>query len=271
MHRRTVVLVAALAHSLALAQDPPPAEAPPAAPTEAPAPPAPAAPAAKKPSPSEVLAKMEALNNGYADQKMEIRITVIETNGSKKSYDMTMLQKGDKKRLVQFTSGEVKGMSTLVEDRNSVHVYLPGFKKVRRVAAHNMNQTLAGSDLSSEDMAQVSWAADWNVALEKEDDTSYWLLLTPKAAGGTYAKVQHRVDRKTFAQLETHYFNAGGEEVKRFVNTEPTDFHGVTRMKKITVSDPRTGHTTVMDIKDFVVNQGLKDDLFTVRQLQWGK
>ncbi len=236
-------------------------------------PPAPApAPAAAKLSAAEILAKMEATNNGFADQQMDIKLTVIDVDGSKKSYDMMMYQKGDTKRLVQFTSGEMKGMSTLVEDRNSVHVYLPGFKKVRRVAAHNMNQSLAGSDLSSEDMAQVSWAADWNVALDKEDDSSWFLLLTPKPNASTeYAKVVHRVAKGSFLQQETHYFDKAGTEVKRFVNTQPTDFHGVLRSKLITVSDPRTGHKTEMELKDFKVNQNLKDDLFTVRQLQWGK
>jgi outer membrane lipoprotein-sorting protein len=107
--------------------------------------------------------------------------------------------------------------------------------------------------------------------LEREDDGSYWLLLTPKSSGGSYAKVIHRVDKKTFVQLETHYFDKSGVEVKRFVNTNLTDFHGVKRSKLITVTDPRTGHRTELEIKDFVVNQGLKDDLFTVRQLQWGK
>jgi len=263
MSFRFVVAVVVSLSGLVFAQE----ATPEAAPAEKPA----EKPAAPKLTAAEILAKMEALNNGFADQRMDIRLVVTEVNGSSKSYDMTVFQKGDKKRLVQFTSGEMKGMATLVEDRNSVHVYLPGFKKVRRVAAHNMNQSLAGSDLSSEDMAQVSWAADWNVSLAKEDDTSYHLQLLPKSAESTYARVVHRVDKRTFAQLETHYFNAAGEEVKRFMNTEPTDFHGVMRMKKITVSDPRTGHKTELNLQDFVVNQGLKDDLFTVRQLQWGK
>ncbi len=222
-------------------------------------------------SAQEILTRMEATINGYADQRMEMKLTVVDTDGSKKSYDMTMFQKGDLKRMIQFTSGEMKGMSTLVEDRNSVHVYLPGFKKVRRVAAHNMNQSLAGSDLTSEDMAQVSWANDWNVAIEKEDAASWHLALTPKAADSTYAKVVQRVEKKTFAQSESHYFNKAGEEVKRFINTDLTDFNGAWRFKNIVVSDPRTGHRTELEVKDFKVNQNLKDDLFTVRQLQWGK
>ena len=229
---------------------------------------APEAPAAKL-SAVEILTRMDAAINGFTDQQMDIHLTVVDVDSSKKSYDMTVFQKGEK-RMIQFTSGEMKGMSTLVEDRNSVHVYLPGFKKVRRVAAHNMNQSMAGSDLSSEDMAQVSWL-DWNGAIEKEDDSSWWLSLTPRPGANTeYSKIVHRVSRKNYGQVESHFYK-GAEEVKRFINSELTDFHGTQRPKSIVVSDPRTGHRTEMELKDFKVNQGLKDDLFTVRQLQWGK
>lgn len=259
MMRLTILSAALLAASLAYADDAKPAEAAPAAkPAEA-----------AKLSAAEILKRMEALNNGFADQRMDIRISVIDGDGNKKSYDMTMLQKGDSKRLVTFNSGDWKGMATLVDGRQ-VNVYIPALRKVQRVAAHNMNQSVVGSDLSSEDMADVSWAPRWNVALEKEDETSYWLKLTPKAES-SYAFVTHRVDKNTFAQTETHYFNDKGEEVKRFINSDFTDFHGVKRNRLITVSDPRTSRRTEMELKEFVVNQGLKDDLFTVRNLQWGK
>ena len=59
--------------------------------------------------------------------------------------------------------------------------------------------------------------------------------------------------------------------MKRFINSQPTDFNGARTYKSIVVSDPRTGHRTELEVKDFKVNQNLKDDLFTVRQLQWGK
>lgn len=254
MKRLMILSAALLAASLAHADDAKPAEA---------------APAAARPSAEEILKRMEALNNGFADQRMDIRISVIDGDGNKKSYDMTMLQKGDTKRLVTFNSGDWKGMATLVDGRQ-VNVYIPALRKVQRVAAHNMNQSIVGSDLSSEDMADVSWAARWNVAFDKEDESSYWLKLTPKAES-SYAYVTHRVNKATFAQTETHYFNAAGEEVKRFINSDFADFHGVKRNRLITVSDPRTSRRTEMEIKDFVVNQNLKDDLFTVRNLAWGK
>jgi outer membrane lipoprotein-sorting protein len=234
--------------------------------------PARAAEPAEKLTATQILEKMEARNNGFADQTMEVTLTVIDAAGSKKAYDFVTRQKGDIKRLVQFTSGELKGMATLVESETSVYVYLPGFKKVRRVAASNMNQKLAGSDLSSEDMANVSWVKGWNCKLQKEDETSWWLELTPKQGQESqYAKVVHRVAKGHFSQQESHYFNAAGEEVKQFMNSDLHDFDGVTRYRSIVVSDPRAKSRSELFVRAFKVNQGLQDSLFTVRTLQFGK
>jgi hypothetical protein len=72
--------------------------------------------------------------NRFADQTMEMGLTVKDTNGSTKTYDFTMYQKGDTKRMLKFTSGEMKGMATLVEDRNSVYVSA-GLQEGGRVTA----------------------------------------------------------------------------------------------------------------------------------------
>ncbi len=172
---------------------------------------------------------------------------------------------------MDFTSGESKGMSVLVESRDSVYVYLPGFKKVRRVAASSMNQSMVGSDLSSDDMATVSWAESYAVTFDKEDDGSWWLLLTPKARSD-YGKIVMRVDKTHFLQEETHWYGQAGQEVKRLMSSEPTDWGGgVVRYKLAVFSDPRTGHRTELETLSAKYNQGRADGLFTVRQLQWGK
>ena len=240
-----------------------------------PAPPAPAsvapAPAPAKLSAKDILDKMDASNNSFKDQTMEMALTVRDTDGSKKTYDFTMFQKGDK-RLIKFTSGDMKGMATLVENRNSVYVYLPGFKKVRRVTANTMSQGFAGSDMSNDDMATTAWSDGWVPTLEKEDADGWWLSLTPKKDEKTdYTQIKHRVDRKTFCQMETQYFK-GDEMVKKMVTSSTKDYgNGVFRNMHIEFSDPRTGHATIMDTKAFKFDTGLSDDLFTVRELQWGK
>ncbi|HUB06192.1 MAG TPA: outer membrane lipoprotein-sorting protein [Myxococcales bacterium] len=228
-------------------------------------------PAAPKLSPAEILARMEATNNDYADQMLNERLTVVDVDGTRRSYDLTFRQKGTK-RLVEFTSGESNGMAVLVEDRNDVYVYLPGFRKVRRVSASSMNESMVGSDLSSDDMATVSWAERYDVKLEKEDDTSWWLALTPKpGVESNYGRIVHRVGKAHFLQQETHWFDKAGQEVKRLVSSEPTSYDGVIRNKLAIFSDPRTGHRTELETTSAKYNQGLGDELFTVRQLQWGR
>ena len=60
--------------------------------------------------------------------------------------------------------------------------------------------------------------------------------------------------------------------VKKMVSADLRDWgNGLMRFKVITFSDPRTGHKTILETMAFKVNQGLKDSLFTVRQLQWNK
>jgi outer membrane lipoprotein-sorting protein len=227
---------------------------------------------AEDPPATEILDKMDRSMNGYADQQMDVTMVIVDVDGTKKSYDFTIYQKGDVKRYILFTSGEIKGMATLIEDRERVYAYLPGFKKVRRVATHNMNQSFAGSDFTNNDMATVSWTKNYDAKMDHADADSWYLLCTPKpGTQSDYSKAIVKVDKKTFSQMGVDYYDAKGAKVKMFANYDLKDYHGVVRTSLVTLSDPRTGHKTELHVKDFKVNQGLNDDLFTVRQMQWGK
>jgi outer membrane lipoprotein-sorting protein len=221
---------------------------------------------------AEVMERMEKTINGFADQRMDVTMTVVDLDGSRKSYDFTIWQKGTDRRLVRFTSGELKGMATLVESRDRVYVYLPGMKKVRRVAASNMSQSFAGSDFSNDDMASVTWVGTWQPTLTGEDDGHWFLDCTPvPGAAAPYARAKLKVQKGSFQQVGVEYFDASGRKVKVFDNSRIADYHGVKRSSVVVLSDPRTGHRTELSIRDFRVNQGLADSMFTVRELEWGK
>jgi outer membrane lipoprotein-sorting protein len=223
-------------------------------------------------TPIEILERMDKTINGYSDQTMEVTMVIVDVDGSKKSYDSLIYQKGDVKRLIIFTSGENKGMATLIEDKERIYAYLPGFKKVRRVASHNLNQSFAGSDFTNQDMAASQWTREYDCRIDHEDQEYWYLSITPKPGTKTeYARSMLKVDKKGFNQMGIDHYNQKGEHVKKFVMSEIRDFNGVQRASIIVASDPRTGHHTELHLKSFKVNQNLKDDMFTVRQLQWGK
>ena len=226
---------------------------------------------AKQLSAQEILAKMDQTIGGFKDQTMKITMTVKEPKGASKSYDFIIQQKGTEKRLVRFTSGEVKGMAVLALGHSRVFIYLPGFKKVRRVAAHAMNQSFAGSDFTNDDMAALAWSKICEPKLLKEDKDHWTVDCKPKPGMGMhYSHLIMKINKKNFSQDQVEYFGPDGKKIKVMTSSEPKDFHGVTRNSVVVMTDVRTGHSTRLDIKDFKVNQGLPSSIFTVRQLQWG-
>lgn len=221
----------------------------------------------------QILDKLDKVANGFDDQEMDVEMVIIDTGGSKKSYGFNIKQKGNDRRLVRFRTGEIKGMATLTEAGNRAYVYLPGYKKVRRVAAHNMNQSFAGSDFSNTDMATSCWKCLYDGKLDKEDATHYFLTLTPKKGTDTgYARVSMKITKETGRQEDTDYFNASGDLIKMFRVFNPRTYAcGVTLPETIEMADPRSGHKTLLTVKELKINQGFKDSMFTERELQWGK
>jgi outer membrane lipoprotein-sorting protein len=222
----------------------------------------------------EILGKMDARINAHDDQEMDVTLSVIDTDVSEKSYDFNIMQMGNDKRLIRFQSGELKNMSILTMNQDQVYVYLPGYKKVRRVASHNMNQSFVGSDFTNADMATASFLEVYDPVLDHEDDDYWTLKLTPKAGRSTgYAYLMTRVGKKDFLQWQTDYFDDKGTNVKRFVASKPKVFPGAKESwhSFIELSDPRTGHKTTMTVNSLKLDQGLKKKMFTTRYLQWAK
>ena len=225
-----------------------------------------------RPPAADILGRMERTINGFQDQSMDVRFTIVDVDGTRKAYDFTIQQKGSEKRMIRFNSGELKGMATLVEDRNRVYVYLPGFKKVRRVAAHNMNQTFAGSDFTTDDMASASWTDLYDAQIQREEPDRWVLLCTPKPdAKAPYGKAIVEVDRHSFQQLRVEYYDEHGTKLKVMESRDSKSYHGVDRSSRVTLTDSRTGHRTELEVMDFRVNLGLPDSLFTERELEWAK
>lgn len=223
--------------------------------------------------PVQILKGMDNFTNGFADQEMDITFNVYDVNGSIKKYDALTQQKGREKRLIRFKSGEMKGMSILTEENDRMYVYLPGYKRVRRIAAHNMNQSFVGSDYSNNDMAACDYSRDYDAVITREDGKFWWLTLTPKAGKKLdYAKLVMKISKDVFRMWETEYYNNKGELLKVFSIEEPKDFGtNVTWPGQVQMRDARTGHKTILTIHTFKVDQGLKDSMFTQRYLQWAR
>jgi len=221
----------------------------------------------------EILQKMQQTINGFDDTEMEIELMVKDSRGKEKSYGFNIKQRGIQ-RLIVFKTGEAKGQAVLMQDPARMYIYLPPpMNKVQSVAVGNMRQSFLGSDWSNTDMSIVDWSEFYDVAFESEDDEYWFITLTEKKGKDTgYAKVVHKIGKTDPRLYGSKYYNAKGEHIKTFWVKDVRDFPSGQRWPHaVGMTDPRTGHESVMKIKDFKVNQGFKKSMFTPRHLKWLK
>ena len=227
-----------------------------------------AAPALAQTGP-EVLQQVDTAMNNFSDGTFESKLRVLEPNGQAREYGFTTFQKVPDKRLVRFSSpGDVKGMGVLVENRETMYVFLPGFQKIRRVGTHVNNTNFMGSDFAYEDMAQTAFSASYDAKLLSQDDKSWLLELTPKTPGGDYTKIKMWVDKTAHQPTKMEYYDAAGKKLKTQERVDYSLANGHYNPAKVIITDHRRNdHKSEIDFLGVKLNSGLKDDLFTQRSL----
>lgn len=220
---------------------------------------------------SDVLGKVDTAMNNFTDGEFESKLFIREPGGAAREIDFTTFQKVPDKRLVRFSApGDLKGMGVLVENKDVMYVFLPGFQKVRRVGTHVKAQTFMGSDFSYEDMSLSRYSPTYDAKLVKEDANSWELDLTVKPGQEIeYPRVHMWVEKKSHQPTKIDFMDAGGKVLK---TTEYFDYHidGGSHYgpAKVVVTDHRRNdHKSEIQFVSTKLNQGLKDDFFTQRTL----
>jgi outer membrane lipoprotein-sorting protein len=233
-----------------------------------------AAPALAADSGPEILGKVDQAMNNFSDGTFESKLYVKEPSGQAREYGFTTYQKVPDRRLVRFSApGDVKGMGVLVENKDTMYVFLPGFQKVRRVGTHVKNQTFMGSDFSFEDMSQTRYSHLYDAKLVKADDKGWELELTAKLPEAEFPKLRMWVDKTAVQPTKIDYLDGGGKVLK---TQERIGYHiddaGHYGPKRVVIVDHRRNdHTSEIEFLHVKLNQGLKDDLFSQRSLIRGQ
>jgi outer membrane lipoprotein-sorting protein len=225
---------------------------------------------------NEVLGKVDHMLNNFSDGTFESKLLVKSPDGSSREYGFTTYQKVPDKRLVRFNApGDVKGMGVLVENKDTMYVFLPGFQRVRRMGTHVKNQTFMGSDFSYEDMSQTVFSPFYEASVAAEDDKTVTLDMVAKPGLDTeFPHVKMVVDKVMSSPLKMEYFDASGKKLKTqlrdgYKKEEGKDYYGPGRV--VVIDHRRNDHTSEIQFLSFKLNSGLKDDLFSQRSLIRGQ
>jgi outer membrane lipoprotein-sorting protein len=224
------------------------------------------------PKGQEILGKVDKMMNNFSDGVFESKLLVKTPDGSSREYGFTTFQKAPDKRLVRFTSpGDIKGMGVLVENAETMYVFLPGFQKVRRMGTHIKSQTFMGSDFGFEDMSQTAYSPVYDPKVAAEDDKTVTLELTAKPGKDLeFPKLRMVVDKTMTVPTKVEYMDAGGKKLKTQVRDgykkdEGRDYYAPGRV--VMTDHRRNDHVSEIVFTSTKLNTGLGDDLFTQRSL----
>jgi len=218
---------------------------------------------------SQVLDRMKAVT--VADDRiMEAEMTITDRNDRVQTCTIKSVMKGDNKIMVTFVQpAELAGVTFMSTSKDNMWIYLPTQGRVRRISGSMVNQGFGGSDFSYDEMADISFTGDDDVAAiadDTVDGTDAYKLTMEEDDGSTFVWVE----RARFLPLQVEKHDAEGSVVKR------VNFSGFAHQDelwvpgRIVMHDLNKGSRTEIRVKEFELNAGIRDNEFTEANMKRG-
>ena len=212
-----------------------------------------------------------------ADFKVDLIMTLINKKGKTRTSSLRSITKDDgAKQIIWFLSpADDKGVSFLKiehDDKDDeMRMWLPAFKKVRRISAKKRSDSFMGSDMSYEDMSTRQLDEfNFNILGNEiyQDIPCHLLESTPKEHIRTeYSRHITWVDSTLFIPLKEESYDKSGIllKEKNFSYTVIKDYQILTEIR---VTNIQKNHTTSLTFENIELDGGVEDNLFHERYLK---
>lgn len=219
---------------------------------------------------SQILEKVDEIYSAPKDRTAMLKLVLIDRNGNEQTRTIKMLQKGTDMRIGKFLSpADQKGIGFLSLPGGIMYVYLPEYKKTRRIASHVKNTKFAGTDFTYEDMEAKELSEDWNPELEGSDNGCYILSLTAKEGTHTdYGRQRVWVNKDTFYPEKIELYDRGKNLRKVITSEQIEKIDGYWTARMTTMKDLKANHKTKMILEEVEYDSGIKESTFTERYLE---
>lgn len=221
---------------------------------------------------ASILRKVDDRAARFPDQTYTAEMQIFKKGDLRSTMVFSMSMKNLEKQLITFTApGDVAGMMILMEDRDTIYMYSPEFKKVRRVAAHMQNQGFLGSEFTAEDMVMTKLSSGFDAELVGKQGNETQLNLKPKTGTtSSFSKLELFIDATVGGVTRIRYFDGAGNLVRTQTREGWTKFEDTLIPTKIRMLNEKTKDETVINLTGIDVKTAVADDLFSRRTLMRG-
>lgn len=228
----------------------------------------------------EILDRSDLMNN-TKDQSSTLKMVLVDKDEKESVREVKLWTKADNRRLIKFLSpADIKGVGFLVLDPDTedelMYLYLPAFKKVRRIAGSAKSGSFMGSDFSYDDIGSTRYSGDFESKRLEDEGNCYVLELNKREKSDSdYDRLILWVSQEVFVPTRVEFYKiklVKKKEVHELIKVMKVEH--IQRIKsywlptRIAMEDVKKKHRTVLEMDDIKVDTGLADSLFTQRQLQ---
>ena len=215
----------------------------------------------------------EMIENRPAPDDLINQTVMILTNSKGKTRTHKMISKsknGSEKQIIWFMEPkDDRGIAFLkIEHENrddEMRMWLPAFKKVRRISSKKKSDSFMGSDLSFEDLSNRRLNSNDYKRLED----AKWLgrdcyvieTVPKKESKSNYVRHVSWIDKSHMNILKEQSFNKKNKlEKEKHFSYETRGKYQL--IKKVNVENLLKKHATEIIFSDIVINSGISDKLF---------
>ena len=211
------------------------------------------------------------------DSKVDLLMTLTNKKGKTRTSSLRSINKDDgEKQIIWFLSpADDKGVSFLKiehDDRDDeMRIWLPAFKKIRRISAKKRSDSFMGSDMSYEDLSsrQLDEFTFSIVGQEIYNGISCHLLesIPNESIRTEYTRHVTWVDSSLLIPLIEESYDKSGNLLKEkyFSYTIIKEYHFLTKVHVINI---QKNHSTTINFENIELDTGVTDDLFHERYLK---
>jgi len=179
-----------------------------------------------------IFEELDRRNSGYIDMLVGLEMVLISKSGKRRTRGLLLKQleqpeQGDM-ALIRFNSpGDIRGIALLSKSNKDKPedqwLYLPAFKRVKKIASKNRSSPFAGSEFSFEDLSvQEVGDFDYRFLTSELFETEHCFIVEriPRDEFSAYSRQRVWVDQSEYRIRKIEYYNVNGQLVKTLHNRE---------------------------------------------------
>ena len=245
--------------------------------------------AAQELSARDIMQKVDDRDDGD-NSSSDMEMVLIDKSGNKRVRKIRSFNKDkgeDKQRIMFFLKpADVKDTAFLTYDYDAYDkdddqwLYLPALGKSKRIASSDKSGSFMGSDFNYSDMTRKNLDA-YDFRIVKQDEVRgarTWLIealpRTEEEIDETgYKKSMVFVRQDNFMVVRAVHWSSEGGRIKYMDMPELEQIDGIWTALKMTMTTKKgkaTLHKTELNFSNVRYNQDLKQEMFSLRQLEKG-